>query len=158
MYGSLDDPDEDPRIDRLELAAEADHIQFFEDVFDWPNLTYLCYPYQWAGRDRWAAVLSRTSSDPLHQAFLQAGAARVMVPVRAGYEHAVGEYLATSQVPTLSPRPWRGSNNPYPPIEDLIGDALDRPGEEVAVDEPWEVVTPTALIQLQTGTELNPPA
>jgi len=41
----------------------------------------------------------------------------------------------------------------------LVDDVVDgAAGEEVAVDEPWEVVTPTALIQLQTGTELNPPA
>jgi hypothetical protein len=157
LYGGLDESaDQAPRIDRLQITAEADHIQFFEDVFDWANLTYLCYPYQWAGRDRCVTVRSRTSTDPLHEAFLQAGAARVIVPVRAGYEHAVGRYLATSEVPTLSPQPWRGGHNPYPAIEELIADALDRPGDEVAVGDPWEVVTPTMLIQLQTGTDLNP--
>ncbi|SCE92415.1 hypothetical protein [Micromonospora saelicesensis] len=158
-YGSLDFPaDEAPRIDRLELIAEADHIQFCEDLFEWDKISYLCYSYQWAGRDRWATLRTRTSSDPLHQVFLQAGAARVMVPVRAGYEHVIGRYLATSEVPALTPRPWRGGHNPYPPIDDLISDALDRPGEEVTVGEPWEVVTPTDLIQLQAGTELNPAA
>ncbi|HET8658122.1 MAG TPA: hypothetical protein VFM55_03890 [Micromonosporaceae bacterium] len=157
LFGALDLPADDaPRIDRLELEKEADYIQFFEDLFDWPNLVYLFYPYQWAGRDRWATLRSRTSSDPIHEAFLQAGAARVMVPVRAGFEHAVGRYLATSEIPKLTPRPWRGGRNPYPPIEDLISDALDRPGEEVAVEEPWEVVTPTSLIYLQAGAELDP--
>ena len=159
LYGALDTPDDQaPRIDRMQIVAEADHIQFFEDVFEWDKLIYLCYPYQWAGRDRWVAVRSRTSSDPLHQAFLQAGAARVIVPVRVGYEFAVGKYLATSEVPTVSPRPWRDGGNPYPPIEELIADALDRPGDEVAVGDPWEVVTPTSLVQLQTGPDLNPPA
>ncbi|MGV9370392.1 hypothetical protein [Micromonospora tulbaghiae] len=158
LYGALDTPDDEaPRIDRMQITAEADHIQFFEEVFEWENLTYLCYPYQWAGRDRWVTVRSRTSSDALHQAFLQAGAARVIVPVRPGYEYAVGGYLASSQVPTLSPRPWRDGGNPYPPIEELIADALDRPGEEVAVGDPWEVVTPTSLVQLQAGPDLNPP-
>ncbi|MFG1677004.1 hypothetical protein [Micromonospora sp. NPDC049282] len=159
LYGALDTPDDEaPRIDRMQIVAEADNIQFFEEVFEWENLTYLCYPYQWAGRDRWVTVRSRTSSDPLHQAFLQAGAARVIVPVRPGYEYAVGGYLASSQVPTLSPRPWRDGGNPYPPIEELIADALDRPGEEVAVGDPWEVVTPTSLVQLQAGPDLNPPS
>ncbi len=159
LYGALDTPEgQAPRIDRVRIVAAADQIQFFEDVFEWENLTYLCYPYQWAGRDRWVTVRSRTSSDPLHQAFLQAGAARVIVPVRVGYEYAVGRYLATSQVPTLSPRPWRDGGNPYPPIEELIADALDRPGDEVAVGDPWEVVTPTSLVQLQAGPDLNPPS
>ncbi|MFF4880200.1 hypothetical protein [Micromonospora sp. NPDC000668] len=157
QFGSLTFPaDEAPRINRLEITAEADQIQFGEDLFDWENMVYLFYPYQWAGRERWATLRTRTSSDLVHEAFLQAGAARVTVPVRAGYEHAVGRYLETSQIPVLTPRPWRDGRNPYPPIEDLIGDALDRPGEEVAVDEPWEVCTPTALICLQTGSELNP--
>ncbi|SIM69458.1 hypothetical protein [Micromonospora cremea] len=157
QFGSLTFPADDaPRINRLEINAEADQIQFAEDLFEWENMVYLFYPYQWAGRERWATLRTRTSSDLIHEAFLQAGAARVTVPVRAGYEHAVGKYLETSQIPALTPRPWRDGKNPYPPIEDLIGDALDRPGEEVAVDEPWEVSTPTALIYLQTGAELNP--
>ncbi|MBQ0902574.1 hypothetical protein [Micromonospora sp. U21] len=157
QFGSLTFPADDaPRINRLEITAEADQIQFGEDLFEWENMVYLFYPYQWAGRERWTTLRTRTSSDPVHEAFLQAGAARVTVPVRAGYEHAVGTYLETSQIPALTPRPWRDGRNPYPPIEDLIGDALDRPGDEVAVDEPWEVSTPTALIYLQTGAELNP--
>ncbi|MCG5442008.1 hypothetical protein NIE79_005064 [Micromonospora sp. NIE79] len=157
QFGGLTFPADDaPRINRLETTAEADQIQFGEDLFEWENMVYLFYPYQWAGRERWATLRTQTSSDPVHEAFLQAGAARVTVPVRAGYEHVVGTYLETSQIPTLTPRPWREGTNPYPPIEDLIGDALDRPGEEIAVDEPWEVATPTALIYLQTGAELNP--
>ncbi|MEH1166800.1 hypothetical protein V6V47_15590 [Micromonospora sp. CPCC 205539] len=157
QFGGLTFPADDaPRIDRLETTVEADQIQFGEDLFEWENMVYLFYPYQWAGRERWATLRTRTSSDPVHEAFLQAGAARVTVPVRAGYEHVVGTYLETSQIPALTPRPWRDGTNPYPPIEDLIGDALDRPGEEIAVDEPWEVATPTALIYLQTGAELNP--
>ncbi len=159
-FGSVNFPTGNlPRMDRMEAKAEADYIQFFEDCFEWENLTYLFYPYQWAGRDRWTELQGRASSDPLHQAFLQAGAARVVVPVRGGYEDIVGRYLDSSEIPRLLPRPWRGvRRNPYPPIEDLIADALDRPEGEIAIEPPWEVVTPTSLIYLQPGSELNPPA
>ncbi|MCC7052949.1 MAG: hypothetical protein IT355_06740 [Gemmatimonadaceae bacterium] len=157
LYGAMTFPaGEIPRVDASEATAEADSIQFFEDLFEWENLVYLFYPYQWAGRSRWAELLSRSSTDPLHEAFLQAGAARVVVPVRSGYEHAVGRYLATSVVPSLEPATWRGQKNPYPPIEELIADGLDRPGDEVAVGDPWEVVTPTSLVYLQAGADLNP--
>jgi hypothetical protein len=158
LYGAVSFPEDDlPRIDRAESLAEAKHIQFFEDCFEWDNLTYLFYPYQWAGRPRWPDLLSRSSGDALHEAFLQAGAARVVVPVREGYEHAVGIYMQTSEVPEWVPRPWKkGDQSPYPPIEDLIADANDRPGPEVAIGEPWEVVTPTSLVYLQAGGELNP--
>jgi hypothetical protein len=157
-YGSMSFPEDDlPRIDRAESLAEAKHIQFFEDCFRWDELTYLFYPYQWAGRPRWPELLSRSSGDALHEAFLQAGAARVVVPVREGYEHAVGLYMQTSEVPEWVPRPWKkGDQSPYPPIEDLIADANDRPGPEVAIGEAWEVVTPTSLVYLQENGELNP--
>lgn len=157
LYGAVTfQADDLPRIDRADASAQAESVQFFENCFEWENLTYLFYPYQWAGRARWSELLSRSSTDPLHQSFLQAGAARVVVPVRSGYEHAVGDYLATSIVPTLEPRSWRDGTNPYPPIEELIADALDRPGKEVPVGEPWELVTPTSLVYLQLGSELNP--
>jgi len=157
LFGAVNFPtDGIPRIDRFQTLAEADYVQFFEDCFDWPNLTYLFYPYQWAGRERWEELQSRSSTDPLHQAFLQAGAARVVIPVRSGYEHAVGRYLESSKIPMLAPHAWRDGSNPYPPIDELISDALERPGEEVAVGDPWEVVTPTSLIYLQVGAELNP--
>jgi len=157
-FGSVNFPAGNlPRIDRPESKAEADFIQFFEDCFEWTNLTYLLYPYQWAGRERWVELQSRSSTDPLHQAFLRAGAARVVVPVRSGYEDVVGRYLESSEIPRLRPASWRDiRRNPYPPIEDLISDALDRPEGEVAVGEPWEVVTPTSLVYLQAGPELNP--
>jgi len=75
------------------------------------------------------------------QAIFQAGAARVVVPVRAGYEDIVGRYLESSEIPRLPPVSWREvRRNPYPPIEDLISDALERPVGEVAVGDPWEVV------------------
>lgn len=157
LFGAMDFPTDDvPRIRIDEARVEADYVQFFQLCFEWENSVYLFYPYQWAGRERWAELQGRASSDPLHQAFLQAGAARVVVPIREGYEHAVGSYLATSEVPTLQPQPWRKGTNPYPPINEVLADALDRPGEEVPVGDPWEVVTPTSLIYLQPGPELNP--
>jgi hypothetical protein len=157
LFGSLDYPaDDSPRIDIDEAWIEADVIQFFSDVFDWHLMTYLFYPYQWAGRSRWAELAVRTSADPLHEAFLQAGAARVVVPVREGFEHTVARYLEDGVVPEWGPEPWRGRPSGFLPVDELIADANDRPGEEVAIGEPWEVVAPTTLVYLQEDAELNP--
>ncbi|MFD6714803.1 hypothetical protein ACIA8B_28620 [Micromonospora chalcea] len=157
QFGALDTPpDEAPRIDLDESWAEADAIAFFSDVFDWSLMTYLFYPYQWAGRHRWAELTARTSTDPLYEAFLQAGAARVVVPVREGFERSAVRYLQTGKVPSWGPKPWRGEPTRYPMVDDLIADANDRPDGEVAVDEPWEVVSPTSLVYLQEDAELNP--
>jgi hypothetical protein len=157
LFGSLElPPGEIPQIDVDEAWIEADVIQFFSDVFDWSLMAYLFYPYQWAGRLRWGELAARTSADPLHEAFLQAGAARVVVPVREGFEHAVARYLDEGVVPEWGPEPWRGRPSGFLPVDELIADANDRPGDEVAIGKPWEVVTPTTLIYLQQDAELNP--
>jgi hypothetical protein len=157
LFGSLETPPgEIPRIDVDESWLEADLIQFFSDVFDWQLMAYVCYPYHWAGRLRWPELVARTSADPLHEAFLQAGAARVVVPVREGYERAVAGYLLEGDVPEWGPEPWRGEPTGYLPVDELIADANDRPGTEVAVLQPWEVESPTTLLYLQEDAELNP--
>lgn len=157
LFGAVSFDDDIPRISRAESLREATQIQFFEDCFEWDLLTYVFYPYQWAGRSRWSELLGRSSGDPLHEAFLQSGAARVVVPVREGYEHAVGHYLAFSEIPEFTPKSWGEGESPYPPIDELIADANDRPGDEVPIGDPWEVVTPTSLILLQETADLNPP-
>jgi hypothetical protein len=158
LFGSvLHEPGDAPRIDVDEAWAEADAIVFFSDVIDWALMAYIYYPYQWAGRHRWAELTARTSTDPLHQAFLQAGAARVVVPVRDGYEHAVAKYLRTGEIPHWGPEPWRGRPTKHPTVDELIADANDRPDDgEVAVGDPWEVTSPTTLVYLQQDAELNP--
>jgi len=44
--------------------------------------------------------------DPLHEVFLRAGAARVVVPVRPGFEAAVMNYLSHPDSPVL----WDGQS------------------------------------------------
>ncbi|GIH02248.1 hypothetical protein Rhe02_03150 [Rhizocola hellebori] len=159
MFGSVDvTASAIPSIDLDEAWVEADAIQFFSDVMEWALMTYVFYPYQWAGQSQWAELSARTSPDPLHEAFLQAGAARVVVPVREGFEHMVGRYLKTGDIPEWGPEPWRGRVVHYPKVDELIADANDRPQGEVAVGEPWEVVSPTSLIYLQQDASLNLPS
>lgn len=146
-----------PEIDLDEAWREADIIQFIEDAFEYDLSAYVFYPYQWAGRHRWAELALRTSSDPLHEAFLQAGAARVVIPVREGYERRVARFLRSGDVPVWGPAPWRGEPTKNAAVDELIADANDRPGAEVAIGEPWEVVTPTTLVYLQEDAALDVP-
>jgi hypothetical protein len=80
----------------------------------------------------------------------------VVVPVREGFERVVARYLQTGKIPSWGPEPWRGRPTNYPMVDELIADANDRPDDEVAVDEPWKVVSPTTLVYLQDDAELNP--
>lgn len=137
------------------IWQDSQFIQFFEDCFEWHLMSYVFYPYQWAGRHRWQSLLARKSDDPLYQSFLQAGAARVVVSVREGYEHIVAKYLTTGVIPELNLIPWRDSDVTYPPVAELIADANDRPAGEVAIGDPWEFTTPTPYLYLQTSADVN---
>lgn len=87
-----------PEIDFVEAKAEGPYIQMFEQSFEWNNMVYLFYPYFWGKKDFWVTVAQLTDQDPLFGQFLQAGAARVQVPVRLGFEAAILTYLATGEL------------------------------------------------------------
>ncbi len=87
-----------PEIDFAEAKAEGAYIQRFEQSFEWNNMVYLFYPYFWGKKDFWVTVAQLTDQDPLFGQFLQAGAARVQVPVRLGFEGAILTYLATGEL------------------------------------------------------------
>ena len=149
-----------PVIDAAEAEAEGEYMQFFEDAFEWHLQSYVLYPYLWAGRSKHVEMLARTSTDPTHEAFLQAGAARVTVPVRPGYDVAVARYLADGVLwngfgpPT--PEEMEDGEVPFLPVFELLAERLGRPGDEALVGEPWEVTVPTPLVYLQPTAELNP--
>lgn len=147
-FGSiLESPGSIPRIDFDEAASEGRYIRFFEQAFEWKNMTYVFYPYFWGRRSRWVERLLLRDVDPIHAEFLKAGEARVVAPVRPGFEEAVLHFLETGQV-------WNGGDLPavgtdlYVNIIDEIKERLDAPGDEIPVFEPWQVRLPTTLVRL----------
>jgi len=112
---AVDRPDDQrPTLDLNVTASERDSIAFFEQAFEWTNMTWIHYPYYWADAGQWAESIRRTANDPQWAAFLSAGASRVVVPVRPGFESAVGLYLSTGfiwaggQVPTVGDPAYLG--------------------------------------------------
>lgn len=141
-----------PRPD-LQLAQDQGRfIRFFEQAFEWENMTYLFYPYYWARADTWYDLSLLEHDDPLFGEFLRAGEARVVIPVRPGFEADVQYFLLTSQL-------WGGGDMPnitdtdYLPITEEIKAATGAPAGEVPQGEPWEVRVPTTLIRLRNGSE-----
>jgi hypothetical protein len=135
-------------------------VRWFEQAFEWENTAYVLYPYYWGRRELWLERFKLTNDDPLFLNFLQAGYARVVVPVRIGFEQAVQFYLNTGL-------PWLGgdlpvvgddSTNPlYLDVAEEIK-ALTGGGEEgdldVPIGEPWEYVLPTTTIVLREDGKL----
>ncbi|MBK8498823.1 MAG: hypothetical protein IPL52_08400 [Flavobacteriales bacterium] len=118
-------------------------------------MTYLYYPYFWARKREWVHILKRNDNDPLFEKFLQAGAARVLVPVRPAYTKAILFYLSSGG------EVWEGEDVPSPddPLYVSIVDEIKEAdglfeGGEVE-GEPWVSKVPTSLVYLTHGNTPN---
>jgi hypothetical protein len=125
---------------------------FFERAFEWEYLMYLYYPYFWGRKAKWGELILIQDLDPDFEAFLSAGAARVVIPVRPGFEAALAHYAETGDV-------WMGEEIPdmfselYVSIVAEIKARNAAPGEEMCVAE-WDVRLPTTLVIAREDNEL----
>lgn len=147
--------DGDPPSFPFALAAEkGSFTRFFEQAFEWDQMQYVFYPYFWARKDTWSSRFTREEVDPQFLEFMQAGAARIVVPVRPGFELAVTHYLETKHI-------WNGEGE-EPEIRDplyvsIVREIQERTGAplgEVPVGDPWTTRLPTPLVILRTEETL----
>ena len=143
-----------PEIRVREAMDEGSYIQFVEQCMEWSQLTFLLYPYFWGRKEDWLARSLQDDVDPLFAAFLKAGAARVLVPVRRLYEPALLYFLETAET-------WNGGAAPtiskpyYVSIVDELAGAQDVALEEAEpYGEEWEYTLPTTLVMLQEDATL----
>lgn len=149
-------PGAEPAIDLLRACSNGAWIRFFENAFEWNNIMYVLYPYFWGRKPRWISALHFTDPDPDFAAFLKAGAARVQVPVRPGFEKAIAYFCQFGVI-------WEGNDPPlrdddlYVPIVDEIAENLGKLDDGVPYPEdaePWEVRVPTSLVLVQNLEEI----
>ncbi len=116
-------------------------------------MMYFFYPYYWGRKSNWLKRALMQDVDPLFAEFIKAGAARVLLSVRPGFEKAVAHYFSTGQI-------WNGGDLPditsplYVSIIDEIRERDKAPGLEVAQGDPWEVRLPTTLVILRDKPSL----
>jgi hypothetical protein len=141
-------------FDFTEAAAEGAYIRFFEQAFEWDQLQYVFYPYFWSRKSTWVDRFTKQEVDPLFLEFLRAGAARVVVPVRPGFEVAVTHFLETGLI-------WGGEGEPpainsplYVSIVDEIRERTGAPKGEIPVGAPWDARVPTALVLVRDDADL----
>ena len=160
IYGSFDamkpanPPDANPPdFDIFDAINEGKTVQFFEQAFEWENITYLYYPYFWARKSEWMHKSTTYDSDPLFTKFLQAGSARVVIPVHPAYNNSVLHYLETGAI-------WNGGDAPrindplFISIHEELKNQTDDLANATPEGEPWEVVLPTTLVYLQKDSDL----
>lgn len=128
-------------------------MRFFEQAFEWEHLVYFFYPYFWGWKTGWRNRMLLDDEDPAFGDFLRAGAARVVFPVRPGFEAAVVHYLETGEFWNGGPPPNIASSL-YVPIVQEIEAATGAPGDEKPVGEPWEVRLPTTLVRIRPQDDL----
>ncbi len=131
-------------------------VQFFEQAFEWDKISFLLYPYFYGDRSRWMdsyVHFDNVEGDPEFVAFLRAGFARVLVPVRDQYRDAAMHFLQTREV-------WNGGSAPvigdslYLAIHQELRDRTDEYYNAVPDGEPWEYSLPTSLMYLQSDDTL----
>lgn len=97
-----------PEILFAESIREGNLVKFFEQAFDWPNMTYIFYPEFWGRKNNWLSVkLMEDPSDPLFTKFLQSGFARAVVPARPGFEHFLMMFHLLSSLISSLGCSWR---------------------------------------------------
>jgi hypothetical protein len=127
------------------LDEYASQVKFFEQAFDWSIISQLFYPYYWAKKCDWKALFqSQDSADLIFQAFLQSGMARVMVPVRQGFEDAVVFYMETGRI-------WNGSGLVVDTDDELYLSIVDEMTDIKGFTEgdEWETIVPSDLTIIQ---------
>ena len=95
LFGSdTSDPDAqdvlDPnRLTDAEWLAVMEHgefIKYVHNAIEWENVLYFTYPYFWDDTALWQFKKFLYHPDPTHRTFLRAGAARVVLTIRPGFE------------------------------------------------------------------------
>jgi hypothetical protein len=131
-----------------ELAERKGRIaRFFEQALEWENMNYFFYPYFWGSKPTWYDRVLADDSDPLFGEFLRAGQARVVVPVRPGFQADIQFFLRNGG------QLWGGHRLPdihapdYLPIAKEI-QAAERPDVGTAGDW-WELRLPTNQVYLR---------
>lgn len=138
----------EPTISQTEeWEVYSSHVKFFEQAFEWNIMDYIFYPYYWADRCSWAELLqTKDSVDPIFESFLQSGMARVVVPVREGFEDAIDLYMETGDI-------WNGGDLIIDTDDDLYVSVADELQEiEGAVGEEWQSRVPTTLTVIQSDS------
>ena len=95
-------------------------------AFEWVQMMHRFYPYYWGRKKNWAKVALLADDDPQFAEFMKAGAARVVVSVRPGFELAVAHFLETGQI-------WEGGDPPAitsPTYLNIIDEIKERTGAE----------------------------
>jgi len=142
-----------PTTDLRALRLAEPEVRFLQQAFEWEHMSWVVYPYFWGRRTEWTRTVVQAHPDPDFAAFLDAGAARVQVPVRPGFEHLVKHFMETGEPYDGGDMPLAGEPGYVAFIDEQLT-ALGAPGEEVPwppeAPREWDVIAPTSLLMVRS--------
>lgn len=146
-------------------ARVSDHgkvIQFLHHAIEWENMVYVLYPYFWSHPARWDLKKDLDHPDLQHRAFLKAGAARVVLTIRPGFEKAFLSFMETGGFDALPPdhpymtmaeelAAFAKTNYPGIPAANPEGAESAEQGQTIGT---WFEYTPTSAMDIGVGDAL----
>jgi hypothetical protein len=136
-------------IDLSESGNEGLFVRFFEQAFEWEEMTWILYPYFWGRKAHWYKRVDYEDEDPEFEKFIQAGFARANVPVRPGFEGALEHFFATGKVWNGGPLPGISSQTFLPLAQEIQESLGKKETPPTKYGDPWLVKVPTNLIRLR---------
>jgi hypothetical protein len=141
-----------------DIMEYGEYIKFVHEAVDWDNVMVFVFPYFWDTPGHHAEKLFLDHKDPIHREFLRAGAARVVLAIRPGFEEEVASLLDQGQLGAL-PNGHRfkkvaadvcAANAEYAKQAEPDGDSEDhdnprRPGTLIGS---WFDYTPTSALDI----------
>ena len=146
----------------ISYAATLRHgeiIKFLHQAIEWENVSYVMYPYFWTDPDRWDFKQFLHHKDDIHKNFLRAGAARVVLTIRPGFEKSFLSFIETLTLDNMLPadHPYMTigtevqtmARTKYPYTEDANA---EDDANRVAT---WFEFTPTGALDVTQGSVLR---
>jgi len=141
------------------ILKHGEIIRFLHHAIEWENVNYVLYPYFWTDDTRWDFKQFLYHDDYVHRSFLRAGAARVVLTIRPGYEKAFLSFMETGKLGELLPegeaymtiadelKAMAQTSYPYTPSA-----AEEDPKNLV---DTWYEFTPTGALDVVEGTIIS---
>jgi hypothetical protein len=96
-----------------EALLFGEMVKFIHQAVEWENLLYFLYPYFWGSETVGREKMLFSHADPEHEKFLRAGYARVVLPVRPGFEVDFTTLVEQGSLSGIA-------NSPYLPVAEDI--------------------------------------
>ena len=100
-------------LEAYDALLFGEFVKFLHQAVEWENILYFLYPYFWGSEVVGREKLLFEHADPEHERFLRAGYARIVLPVRPGFEE---EFTRLVETGTLAGH----LTSPYLPIAQEI--------------------------------------